>query len=143
MVSSSQNAFVEGRQILDAALITNEAIDSLLKSNESGVLCKLDIVKAYDHLNWDFMLQVMQKTGFAEKWPGWIKWCISIAMFLILINGTPSGFFHNSRVLRQGDPLSPYLFVIGMEALNCLIKGAVSGGFLIGCRVKDVKILCE
>ena len=51
VVSSAQNAFVEGRQILDAALIANKAIDSLLKRNESGVLCKLDIEKAYDHLN--------------------------------------------------------------------------------------------
>ena len=51
MVSSAQNAFVEGRQILDAILIANEAIDSLLKRNESGVLCKLDLEKAYDHIN--------------------------------------------------------------------------------------------
>ena len=50
MVSSAQNAFVEGRQILDAALIANKAIDSLLKRNENGVLCKLDIEKTYDHL---------------------------------------------------------------------------------------------
>ena len=51
MVSSSQNAFVEGRQILDAALIAKEAIDSLLKGDEAGVLCKLDLEKAYDHIN--------------------------------------------------------------------------------------------
>ena len=70
VVSSTQNAFVEGRQILDAALIANEAIDSLLKRNESGVLCKLDLEKAYDHTNWNFVLIVMQKMGFGEKWGG-------------------------------------------------------------------------
>ena len=59
VVSSSQNAFVERRQILDVVLIANEAIDSLLKSNECGVLCKLDLEKAYDHLKWDFLLQVL------------------------------------------------------------------------------------
>ena len=67
VVSSTQNAFVEGRQILDAALIANEAIDSMLKRNESGVLCKLDIEKAYDHLNWNFLLLVLQRMGFGEK----------------------------------------------------------------------------
>ena len=67
VVSPTQNAFVEGRQILDAALIANEAIYSLLKGNEAGMLCKLDLEKAYDHINWDFLLTVMQKMGFGEK----------------------------------------------------------------------------
>ena len=67
VVSSTKSAFVEGRQILDAALIANEVIDSLLKRKESGVLCKLDLEKAYDHINWDFLLSVMQKMGFGEK----------------------------------------------------------------------------
>ena len=98
--SSAHYALVEGRQILDAALIANEAIDSLLKRNESGVLCKLDIEKAYDHLNWNFLLLVLQRMGFGEKWTGWISWCISTATFSILINGTPAGFFNSSRGLR-------------------------------------------
>ena len=74
--------------------------------------------------------------GFCAKWVGWAKWCIFTTSFSVLVNGTPAGFFNNSKGLRQGDPLSPYLFVTGMEALSCLIKRAVSGGYLTGCRVK-------
>ncbi|RVW34516.1 hypothetical protein CK203_115335 [Vitis vinifera] len=76
------------------------------KSGGGGILCKLDIEKAYDH------------------------WCIGTVNFSVLINGTSSGFFQSSRGLRQGDPLSPYLFVIVMEALSCLLKRAKEGGFL-------------
>ena len=65
VVSKAQNAFVEGRQILDATLIANEAIDSILKSNDCGILCKLDIEKAYDNVNWSFLLLFMKK-----------KWCL-------------------------------------------------------------------
>ena len=55
---------------------------------------------------------------------------------MVPVDGIPIGFFNSSRGLRQGDPISPYLFVIGMEVLNCLIKRAISGGYLTGCRVK-------
>ena len=64
MVSKLQNVFVEGRQILDVVLIANKAIDMMLRSNRSGVLCKLDIEKAYDHVNWNFLLEVLEKMGF-------------------------------------------------------------------------------
>ena len=136
VVSSTQIAFVEGRQILDAALIANEVIDSLLKKKESGVLCKLDLEKAYDHINWAFLLSVLQKMGFGEKWAGWIRWCISTASFSVLVNGSPTGFFRNTRGLRQGDPLSPYLFVLGMETLSSLINRALRGGFLSGFKIR-------
>ncbi|RVW40956.1 putative ribonuclease H protein [Vitis vinifera] len=123
-------------QILDAALIANEAIDSLLKGDEAGVLCKLDLEKAYDHINWDFLMSVMQKMGFGEKWVSWIRWCISTTSFSVLINSSPVGFFQSIRGLRQRDPISPYLFVLGMEALSCLINKAVREGFLSGCRLR-------
>ena len=67
LISKVQHAFVEGRQILHASLIVNEVIDSVLKSKERAVLCKLDIEKAYDHVDWVFLFSVMGKMGFGEK----------------------------------------------------------------------------
>ena len=89
LVNSVQNAFVEGRQILNASLIANEVIDSMLKKKEKGVLYKLDIEKAYDKINWNFLTVVLGKMGFKEKWMGWIQWCISITSFSIMLNGSP------------------------------------------------------
>ena len=137
IISQSQNAFVEGRQILDAALIANEAVDSTLRRKEKGILCKLDIEKAYDHIRWDFILQTLERMGFGSKWIRWMNWCISTASFSVMFNGSPTGFFRSSRGLRQGDPLSPYLFVIGMEVLSCLLRRAVEGNFISGCRLGD------
>ena len=73
--------------------------------------------------------------GFGRKWIDWIHWCISIASFSMLIDGSPAGFFKSSRGLRQRDPLSPYLFVLGMEVFSMLIEKAVSRGFLTGLKV--------
>ena len=137
VISKSQNAFVEGRQILDAVLIANELVDSSLRRKKCGLVCKLDIEKAYDSISWEFLYKVLDKMGFGNRWMSWMKWCISTASFSILINGSPAGFFQSSRGLRQGDPLSPYLFVIGMEALSCLINRAVVGNYLSGIGVAN------
>ena len=137
VISSVQSAFVEGRQILDAVLIANEAVDTIIRRKESGIVCKLDIEKAYDHLSWEFLFQVLDKMGFGKRWVNWVKWCVSTASFSILINGSPAGFFQNSRGLRQGDPLSPYLFVIGMEALSRLLNRAVDGNYLSGSKIAN------
>ena len=72
VVAPTQNAFVMGRQILDASLITNEVIDSWRKRKEKGLICKLDIKKAYDSIKWQFLLKTLHKMGFGSKWLGWM-----------------------------------------------------------------------
>ena len=117
----NQNAFLGGRQILDAALVANECVDRSLKNKEQGVLCKLDIEKAYDHVSWDFLLYLMERMGFGEKWCRWSRSCISSVKFSVLVNGTTQGFFGSSRGLRQGDLLSLFLFIIVMDVLRRFI----------------------
>lgn len=94
----------------------------------------MDLEKACDHANWDFLLYML-RCGFGRKWCSWIAYCISSLRFSILVNGSPNGFFSSSRGLRQGDPLSPLLFVFVMEALSRRIFAAVSGGLLEGFKV--------
>ena len=137
VISPVQSAFVEGRQILNTVLIANEAVDFIIRRKESDIVCKLDIEKAYDHLSWEFLFQVLERMGFGKLWVSWLKWCVSTTSFSILVNGSPAGFFQNSRGLRQGDPFSPYLFVIGMATFSRLLNRAVDGNYLSESKIAD------
>ncbi|XP_077246168.1 uncharacterized protein LOC143886076 [Tasmannia lanceolata] len=143
--SDYQLAFVSKRQILDCSLIANETIDYYAKCGRSGVVCKLDMEKAYDRVEWHYLDYVMGRMGFEGKWRAWMAKCISSPWFSILINGSPFGYFKSSRGLRQGDPLSPFLFVMVAETLNRLIaKGSVAKlmqGFYVGQREVEVSHL--
>ena len=101
----------------------------------AGCSCKLDIEKSYDHVNWDALFYLLNGMGFGLKWRGWIKACITIVQFSILVNGSMTGFFGSSRGLRQGDMLSPLLFLLIMEVLSWILKKTVDSGLLHGFHV--------
>ncbi len=132
IISESHNAFVGGRQTIDSVLIANECLDSRLKSRTPGILCKLDIEKMYDHVNWDCVPYLLDQMGFGSKWRGWIRYYISTVRYSILINGSPSGFLGRSRGHRQGDPLSPLLFLFVIEVLSRMLQRTDEAGLIRG-----------
>ena len=82
---------------------------------------KIDLQKAYDRVNWDFLQAVLGKLGFNGVFIGWILACVSSISFEVLVNGGKSDQFKPSRGLRQGDPLSAYLFIIGQEVFSRIL----------------------
>ena len=90
-IHSTQGAFVQGRQILNAVLIVNEIVDEKRRSGEEGVVLKIDFEKAYDHVSWDFLDHVLEKKGFSPRWRKWMKGCLSTVSFAILMNGNAKG----------------------------------------------------
>ena len=132
LISTEQGGFVEGRQILDGVVIATEAVHSMATSKEKAMFIKLDMAKAYDRVSWEFLQKILLTFGFAEEWVDWILSCVTSPSFSVLINGEPSDLFSASRGLRQGDPLSPYLFIIMAEGLGRFLKAQVRQGLIQG-----------
>ena len=141
-ISPFQSAFLPGRSIGDNVLL----VQSLCKDYHrpmSPPRCaiKVDIHKAFDSLNWDFIFEALRRMNFPPVFVNWVYACISGAMFSININGSLEGYFKGNSGLRQGDPLSPYLFVLAMEVFSaCLIKSTVVESFHYHWRTKDIKL---
>lgn len=96
------------------------------------MMCKLDLEKTYDHVNWEFLGYVLWQCGFGVKWREWIQRCISLTSFSVLINGVSLGHFSCSRGFWQGDHLSPRLFILVISVLESLIGMATEVGMFEG-----------
>ena len=132
--------FLSGRLITDNVLVTFELMHYLehkKEGREGFVAIKLDMSKTYDRVEWGFIKQVMEKMGFHEKWVNLIMHCITTVSYSILINGVAYGSIIPIRGLHQGDPISPYIFLLCTYGFSSLINNAARNQKISG-RSEDV-----
>jgi hypothetical protein len=124
IIDPSQTAFIKGRLILDGALSLHEIIHELKRRNSKAILLKLDFEKSYDIVSWQFLREVLIRKGFDSGFVHRIMQLVTRGQTTISINGVVGPYFRNKRGVHQGDPLSPLLFDLVVEALALILKKA-------------------
>nr|GEX64493.1 putative RNA-directed DNA polymerase, eukaryota, reverse transcriptase zinc-binding domain protein [Tanacetum cinerariifolium] len=135
IVSQEQFTFIAGLKILDGPIILSEVIDSFKKIKKNILIFKVDFEKAFDLVSWKYLDFVLLSLSFVSKWRSWQSACPYSSRDSILINGSPTFEFSIKRGLRQGDPLSPFLLIIVMEGLHCVMSNVVSSSLIRGIKI--------
>ncbi|GJY32208.1 RNA-directed DNA polymerase, eukaryota, reverse transcriptase zinc-binding domain protein [Tanacetum coccineum] len=147
IVDENQSAFVPRRAITDNILLTQELLKGYNCINgPKRCAFKIDIQKAYDTVSWEFPKDIMGSFGLPSKMTDWIMTCISTPKFTICVNGERYGYFKGGRGLRQGDPISPYIFTMVMEMVNLIVKNEIMKNntfkYHFSCRQLKITHLC-
>jgi hypothetical protein len=137
IILEEQFSFIFKRKTHDAVSLDQEASHSIKSQKIPSFTLKIDLSKAYDKFSWVFIRIVLIQMGMNLHSVNWIMRYISSAPFVVLINDSPSNFFHSSRGLRHGFPLSPFLFLIVVEGWIKLFQNAKNNGMLKGLRISD------
>ncbi|GJR00937.1 RNA-directed DNA polymerase, eukaryota, reverse transcriptase zinc-binding domain protein [Tanacetum coccineum] len=147
IVSQNQSAFIHGKSITDNILLTQELLKGYsCKHGKQRCAFKIDIMKAYENVCWNFLEEALKGFGFPLEFIEWVMVCIRTAGFSICVNGKSCGYFKGGRGSRQGDLISPYLFTIVMELINLFIQRKIiqQGNFKYhtGCEELKITNLC-
>ncbi|XP_033129481.1 uncharacterized protein LOC117126159 [Brassica rapa] len=129
MISKAQSAFLPGRLLAENVLLATDLVNGYNTRNITarGML-KVDLRKAFDSVRWDFILASLRALEIPQSYINLISQCLTTASFSVSVNGSTGGFFKSSRGIRQGDPLSPYLFVLAMECFSRLLLSRYEAG---------------
>ncbi|GJS27861.1 RNA-directed DNA polymerase, eukaryota [Tanacetum coccineum] len=141
IVNEVQSAFIADRQILDGPFILNEVLQWCKSKKKQSLIFKVDFEKAYDSVRWDFLDEVLKKFGFGDKWCTWIQSCLRSSRGSIIINGSPTAEFQFHKGLKQGDPLSPFLFILIMESLHLSFQRVVDARMFKGITLSSSLML--
>jgi hypothetical protein len=132
-INNSQAAFIKNRHISSNIIITQEIIHSFhLRTWKPQALLKIDLAKAFNRLEWNFIDAALRRLGLQNHFIALIHACISTSSFSILVNGEPIDYFAPHHGIRQGCPLSPYLFVIAINKLSITLQHELHNANLIG-----------
>lgn len=153
IIDPMHTAFLSGRSILDSVALVDELLAHLHETKTPGMILKIDFKKAFDRINWSFILECLRRRGFPQLWVDWVEAIILSSHAAVLVNGEGGRFFKVHRGLKQGCPLSPLLFILAVDTLNGLLRhnasqngimgiGPSGGWSLLNLQFTDDTILC-